>query len=120
MRNFINLSNHPSKNWNQEQQEEARKYGEIIDYQFPAVSPYCTEAEIDAMAEKIAAEVAEMKPAAVMCQGEYTLCFALVLKLKAKGLKVVASCSDRATVEEQKGNDTVKTAVFKFIRFREY
>lgn len=117
---FINLSNHPSRNWNLEQQAEAEKFGEIVDYQFPAVSPYSTETEINEMAEKIVSEISEMKPAAVMCQGEYTLCFALVIKLKAKGIKVVASCSDRVTVEEQKGNDTVKTAVFKFIRFREY
>ncbi len=105
---FINLSNHPSKNWNQEQLTEAEKYGKVIDYQFPVVSPYSTEAEINESADKIVAEISAMKPSAVMCQGEYTLCFALVLKLKALGIKVIASCSDRVTVEEQKGNDTMK------------
>lgn len=102
MNDFINLSNHPSKNWNLEQQTEARSFGEIIDYQFPAVSPFSTKAEIDEIAEKISSDIAEMRPAAVMCQGEYTLCFALVLKLKAKGIKVVASCSDRVTIEERR------------------
>ena len=117
---FINLSNHPSKNWNQEQLAAAEKFGKIIDYQFPVVSPYSTELEINELAERIVAEISALMPSAVMCQGEYTLCFALVMKLKALGIKVVASCSDRVTVEEQKGNDTIKTAVFKFIRFREY
>lgn len=34
---FINLTNHPSKYWGEQQKKEAHKYGAIVDIPFPNV-----------------------------------------------------------------------------------
>ena len=36
---FINLTNHPSATWSEEQLKAARQYGEIVDLHFPIIEP---------------------------------------------------------------------------------
>lgn len=77
--------------------------------------------DVHRTAQKIAVEVKGLKPDAVMCQGEFTLTYALVKAMKECGITVVAACSQRCTEEttDENGN-TVKKAVFRFVQFREY
>ena len=119
---FINFSNHPFARWSEEQKAAAVAMGgEVVDMAFPAVPSTATTAEVEAMADKAVADIAAMKPAAVLCQGEMTLAFAVVTRLKELGIPVVAACSDRKTVERQLPDGTSeKTAVFQFAQFRAY
>ena len=58
---------------------------------------------------------------AVMVQGEFTLVYGVVNRLKNAGIKVVSACSERKAIEYQDeyGND-IKENRFSFVRFREY
>ena len=40
---LINLTNHPSQEWNEEQLKAAYSYGEIEDMEFPTIPPYMGE-----------------------------------------------------------------------------
>ena len=53
---------------------------------------------------------------AVHLMGEMNFTFSLVNKLKANGIKCVASTTVRETVEE----NGVKISKFKFVRYRSY
>jgi len=118
---FINFSNHPSTGWGKEQITEASKYGEIIDISFPDVDPELDSEDISRLACKYAEKILEYKPAAVMCQGEMTLCFKVVEILKSKGILVLAACSAReASSETLEDGSVVKTHKFRFVRFRSY
>ena len=117
---FVNFSNHASCNWSQEQLCEAGKYGEIIDLPFPSVPAEMEEEGIACLAdkcvEKIMASSQGTAPAAVMCQGEFTLAFAVTKRLRKMNIPVVAACSER--IAEVK--DGAKISVFRFRRFRCY
>ena len=52
MKVFINLSNHRSNNWDENQINEAKKYGEIIDIDFPVVNPLADEKAISDLVNK--------------------------------------------------------------------
>lgn len=116
MSNFINYTNHRLSNWSDEQIASAEKYGRIVDIPFPAVSPNASESEIAELADFEVEKIMAQDPAIVLCQGEFTLCLQMIIKLKARGIKVVAATSRRDVVED-KGR---KVAVFKFVKFREY
>lgn len=118
---FINCSNHNSISWALEQRQSAEKWGPIVDYTFPAVDAEADEEEIAALSWKTAEEIMGMNPDAVMCQGEFTLTYALVTELKKRGVPVLAACSERRTVEEVLPNgETEKVSRFVFTRFRRY
>jgi len=61
-----------------------------------------------------------MNPTAVMCQGEFTLAFAVIAGLKRQGITVLAACSERKVYEKRINGTTQKTAFFEFRKFREY
>lgn len=118
---FINLSNHPSNGWSKAQIEEAIKYGNIKDIDFPIVPPQATSKEIDNLVTQYFELVVKQNPKAVMLQGEFTFSFRLIVKLKQIGIKVVAACSDRVTHEYvDEAGVTRKNSEFRFIQFREY
>ena len=118
---FINLSNHKSAGWSKSQLQAAGKWGEIEDFLFPEVKPDTTEGEISAIADRLFDEIMKKKPDAVMCQGEFTLSYALINRFKAAEVTVLAACSERNTVEKTLSDgSTQKTAVYKFIQFRQY
>lgn len=116
MRCFVNFSNHPSGKWDNAQREAALEYGEIIDVPFPSVDPDLGERDIDSLSDKYVREITEYDPVAVMCQGEFTLCFSVTQKLQALGIKVLSACSKRDVIEK----DGKRISVFRFVKFREY
>lgn len=118
---FINYSNHPSKNWDEKQLAEARVWGDIIDLPFLQVSPEIDSSEVEKMAEEEVSKILKYEPSAVLCQGEFTLCFSIIKRLQLRGIKVLAACSQRVVLEEIRENGQVrKEAIFRFVRFREY
>ena len=118
---FINCSNHDSKHWSEKQLSEAHKWGEILDYPFPNVNPYADEEEIEKLAQRVVNELVSINPAVVMCQGEFTLTYHVVSRLKELKIPVLSACSERKTIEYQdEDKKTRKIAEFSFVKFREY
>lgn len=117
---FINLSNHPSSLWDQKQREAAAHYGEIVDLSFPLVSPESSHEEIEQLAEQYASEIAGQGSDAdltVHVMGEMTLTYAIVSRLKSRGIRCVASTTERHVAMNEEGT---KLSEFSFVGFREY
>ena len=118
---FINLTSHPTGLWSAEQLSAAGQYGHIINMPFPAVSPTAGNAEINALADECTAKIRTFEEPTVLVQGEFTLVFAIVTRLKAEGVRAVAACSAREIIESKLEDGAVmKKAVFRFKGFREY
>ena len=118
---LVNFTNHPSGFWEKAQREEALKYGEIVDVPFPHVNEFADTQEISRLSQKYIEKIVEMKPAAVVCQGEFCLSYQVIKQLKERNIKVMAACSKREAFETKiEDGSIVKTAVFRFVQFREY
>ena len=117
---FINFSNHPSEAWGKAQLNAAMEYGEVIDIPFPAVNPYSNEEEIYKICEEYVAKIMNLNPSCVLFQGEFCVAYGVISALKKFGVKVVAACSERKSVERKVGDNVEKTSSFSFVQFREY
>lgn len=120
---FVNLSNHPSNKWCQEQKEAVGKIvpdAQIVDFPFPSVDSSLNEAQILKLAEQLLAEITALDPCVVMCQGEFGLIYCIVTLMKKMGIKTVYGCSERITTEKQTKNGIEKISTFSFVKFREY
>ncbi len=121
LKKFVNCSNHPSSGWPHRQIIEASRYGKIVDVPFPNVDWKMDDREIEELADQVTEKILKQNPNAVMCMGEFVLCFRIVQKLKEHGIRVLATCSERKSVEHI-GEDGVvkKESIFQFNGFREY
>lgn len=120
LQSFINLSNHPSTNWNEEQRKAALEFGEIKDLPFPNIDENLDEEGIEALTDKYLEMIKELsgnEPCTVHIMGEMTFTYALVNKLKAEGYTCVASTSWRDVEIMPDGSKQVR---FHFCRFRKY
>ena len=115
---LINVSNHPSSSWSDEQ-----KFGwdKIIDIPFPEIDPSMEMSDIHNLANKVYGQIEEIcknkSPGdyiGVMLQGEYTFCYVLFLKLISL-VDIYVPVSRRNVVENPDGSKTVK---FKFDGWR--
>lgn len=114
---FVNLSNHPSANWNEAQTLAALALAERIeDIAFPAVLPEADERDIEVLAKHCAARVPEGVTHALV-QGEFTLTVELVRCLQARGITCLAATSRRVVEEDADGR---RVSTFAFVRWREY
>lgn len=116
---FINFTNHASALWGREQMQAAEIYGEVVDCPFPAVSADCDEREIRQLALNYTEKIIAMQPAAVLCQGEYSLAFAVAFLLIQNDIPVLVACSERCVEERKEGETTKRESIFRFVRFRE-
>lgn len=118
---FVNHTNHPSERWSAEQKTAAQVYGELVDVPFPAVDAEATPVEVAAQVEDNLKKILALKPAAVLCQGEFTYTFAMVERLKNLGVTAVAATSERVVVEEILSDGSARQiSTFRFVQFREY
>ena len=118
---IVNFSNHPSNRWSTEQLEAAQAYGELKDYDFPMVNPEDDEKDVEELANRCVREILEFHPDAVLVQGEFTVCYSVIRKLKERNIICLAACSAREAVEEKKEDGSVrKESIFRFCGFREY
>ena len=79
------------------------------------------EGGVARLADEAMERIMAYRPVAVLCQGEFTLAFAVAARLKAKGVRVMAASSDRVIrVAVDESGETRKTSVFRFERFRDY
>ena len=79
MKKFVNLSNHGSGAWGEAQTSAAKVYGDIVDVPYPQVPTDLDENQFLELVESTVASVLAHEPAMVMCQGEMTTCFSIVL-----------------------------------------
>lgn len=118
---FVNLSNHPSADWSEEQKKAALAYGGIIDVPFPSVPSSCSDKAMQKLADKAVGAVAKAaypaREVTVHVMGEMTLTYRIVNKLKARGIRCLASTSDRVANDIGNGE---KISQFHFVEFREY
>lgn len=113
---FLNISNHPSKDWDLEQREKALELGEpIIDLSFPEIDPSWDIKEMEKACENIIEQVPDNASFA-MVMGEHSFTHMLVRKLQALGVRCVVATTQRDV--ESEGEK--KISKFKFVRFREY
>ena len=116
---FINFSNHPSAKWSEEQKTAARKYGEIKDIPFPAVDPLWDMNLVEEKAEEYVQMFISATPDAVLCQGEFSLFYAIVRRLLSAGITVLVACSERNSREIHENGVTKKQIIFNFVQFRQ-
>lgn len=115
---FINLSNHPSEGWSEEQLAAAQKYGEIVDIHFPNIEPSFTTSMVNSLAGiTVDTIIALGKDITVHIMGEMTFTYAVVSRLKALGITCLASTTERNTITTPDGK---KISEFKFVQLREY
>lgn len=118
---FVNCSNHPSNRWTEIQKKAAEEYGEIVDVPFPIVECGLSSGQLEKLADKMVDKILAYNPKAVMCMGEFVVCYRITRKLKEKGIIVLASSSERKAVEQVDRDGTVrKESIFVFRGFREY
>lgn len=118
---FINFSNHPSSGWLKEQLAAAQKYGEIVDIDFPNINPEFTSSILSELADEAVATITSYgKDIIVHIMGEMTFTYAVVSRLKALGIKCVASTTKRDPDKVIILPDGTKISEFHFIQFREY
>ena len=113
---FVNFSNHPSNSWDEKQKKASEQYGSIEDLSFPMVSAQASREEVSMLAQDYYRKIMEHHPVAVMCQGEFTLCFRVVELLKQARILVLAVCSEQLVTEK----DGKKIVEFEFRQYREY
>lgn len=122
---FVNVSNHPSIRWSDDQRNAALKIADtIVDVPFPNVP--ADETRVTGIAHGIIDSVYSVikgrqpKDTTVMVAGELSVSFYAIQSLLNRGFKVVVACSDRVSEEQvQPDGSTKKVAVFKFVQFRE-
>lgn len=115
---LINLSNHPSSTWPQNQIETAQNaYGRVTDLAFPTIPPEAEETTHQQLVEEYFHKITELAPRAVHLMGELTFCYRLVDKLKSAGIEVIASTTNRQVTYDDAGN---KISTFEFVQFRKY
>jgi len=114
---LLNLSNHPSSLWTDNQKKKALElYSVIEDLPFPQISPSLDTTELDLLVENYENKIRKINPLVVHIMGEMTFTFRLINRLQAVGITCVASTTIRNVIEK---NGT-KTSVFEFVQFRDY
>ena len=116
MSKFLNVSNHPSFYWLEDQVEAAlhlirsTNREDIIDIQFPNVPPTASKKEVEAIGRQVIKQINKMDDVEYAhIMGEMSLVYFLVRNLN---LKVVVSTTERIELDGKKE--------FKFVQFREY
>ena len=116
---FINFSNHPSGLWGEEQMNMAQLFGEVVDLPYPQVPPEASVGYIRQLSSECVSriwKIANGRPLTVHIMGEMNLCYAVVNLLKQRGVRCVASTTERRVTEA----DGKKTSEFRFVQFRDY
>lgn len=118
---FINLTNHPSGQWSDEQRAAALAYGPIVDLPFPAVSETADLAGVCALAARYFHRIREYGRPVVLIQGESVFVYRLVRLLEQARIPALA-CVSRRRVREARLSDgsTQKIVNYVFGGFRPY
>ena len=117
---FINFSNHSLSTWTEKQIKAAKEYGELEEIVFPNINPQFTTEQVQMLATDYVAKILtrySTENLTIHVMGELTFCFSVVQQLKEKGIRCVASTTERVVEETA---DNKKISKFTFVQFREY
>jgi hypothetical protein len=122
---FVNLSNHPVKSWPAAQVDAARALclGAPCDVDggMPEVDPERDAGDVAKVVHEVAGRAVAQGAVGAFVAGEYTLSFALVAALQARGVRCFAATTRRDVVEAGNDGDArERKVVFRFVRWREY
>lgn len=118
---LINLTNHPSSRWSDKQKAAAEVYGEIVDMPFPVIDEAGDEKYIATLADEYLNKIVNLsdtQSVVVHLMGEQTFSYALIKRLRERGITCVASTTKRIVKEEVPGKKS--EVIFQFERFRAY
>lgn len=118
---LINLTNHPSSRWSDNQKASAKVYGEIVDMPFPVIDEAGDEKYIATLADEYLNKIVNLsdtQSVVVHLMGEQTFSYALIKRLREHGITCVASTTKRIVKEEVPGKKS--EVIFQFERFRAY
>lgn len=120
---LINLSNHPSLNWQHPQINAAEnKYDSVTDIPFPDIDP---ELDTDAVSELATIYLSRCHELllgsndndnAIHVSGEPCFVFQFVTLAKNSGITCICSTTKRVV----SSNAEIKTSIFEFVKFRKY
>lgn len=120
---MINLSNHPLKDWTEEQATTARqKFNTIVDIPFPEVDPSWEISAVFNLATIYAKQCLQSLEKstdphnAIHVMGELTFCFQFVRLMQQHGIVCLASTTERIAEVTADG----KVSRFVFRNFRPY
>jgi hypothetical protein len=114
---LLNLSNHPSNIWPENQIQLANSlYHVVTDLPFPQINPESNSDDLEQLVEEYEIKIRQTNPTTVHIMGELTFTYRLVNKLKAIGINCIASTTERKVTIE----DNLKTSQFQFVQFRPY
>ena len=118
---FINISNHPSSSWEDNQLRVANMSGPICDISFPDIPPDWDVKKVSHLVDVYWKKVKEVLPepdgvSVIHVMGESVFTFMLVSLLLSEKYIVVASTTERVVFYE----GDKKISSFKFVRFRSY
>lgn len=120
---IINLSNHPLKDWTEEQATAARQqYNTIVDIPFPDVDPDWEISTVSNLVKIFAKrclqtlEKSTDPQNAIHVMGELTFCFQFVRLMQQHGIVCLASTTERIAEVSADG----KVSRFVFRTFRPY
>lgn len=121
---LLNLSNHPSHQWQPAQKDHALEaYGSVIDIPFPQLDPMAATSEVLLLAKQYAEKCKKMLKETVSgtnvihIMGEHTFVYAFVRIMQQKNIICIASTTQRLAGTDEDGN---KTSRFEFCQFRKY
>ena len=117
---LINLSNHPSTKWPDEQRKAAEPYGKIIDIDFPMIDPTKDDNHIRQLAVNYLNKILNYRQkyhVTVHLMGEMNFTFTLLQLLQEYHIPCVASTTCRNVIEKELGQ---KITTFEFVQFRKY
>jgi CRISPR-associated (Cas) DxTHG family len=122
---FANLSNHPVRDWPAAQVEAARALclGIPCDIEggMPVVDPADGTSDVAKVAREVAERAVAQGAAGAFVAGEYTLSFAVIAALQARGVRCFAPTSLREVTEAAGDGDArERRGIFRFVRWREY
>ena len=118
---LINLTNHPSTQWDTPQLAAAQQqFGIVVDLPFPDIDPTGDETYIAELADHYLNQtltLANGHPAVVHLMGEMTFTIALLKRLQSHHIPCVASTTRRTVLILPDGEKKTK---FQFVKFRNY
>jgi hypothetical protein len=122
---LLNFSNHPSSQWPEKQMNEAvRLFKNVIDLEFPQISPYASEQDIINLSNQYLSQIIEIKNLhthlAVHIMGEFTFTYRMIYLLHQHNIPCYASTTERTTTEHIENNIVKKSTIFNFVKFRRY
>jgi hypothetical protein len=122
MNKLLVISNHNPQSWSAEQKEG---WDEILYVPFPNVDPHLdTEGVYEIASNLIFDNFSDISEAGnISIQGEMSLTYNLISFIKKNPLlshiRVWIPTTERVSVEKVENGQTIKTAVFRFVRWRE-